>query len=62
MGDVLSGITGSLVAQGLGLADSLRCAVVVHGEAADLAAEKAGPRGMVASDLFPEIRQLVNPA
>jgi len=61
MGDVLSGITASLLAQGLSPADSLRCAVVIHGEAADLAREIAGPRGMLATDLFLYIQQLVNP-
>lgn len=61
MGDVLSGITGSLVAQGLTLANSLKCGVVIHGEAADLAAAQDGQRGMQASDIFPFIRQLVNP-
>lgn len=62
MGDVLSGIVGSLLAQGLGLGDSLRCGVVVHGEAADLAQAEGGERGLLASDLFPHIRQLVNPS
>ena len=61
MGDVLSGITAALVAQGLTLEQSLRCAVCIHGEAADLAMESGGQRGMVATDLFPFIRQLVNP-
>ena len=61
MGDVLSGITASLVAQGLSLADSLRCAVVIHGEVGDLAAQQHGPRGLLASDLFRHIQQLVNP-
>lgn len=62
MGDVLSGIAGSLVAQGLTLADSLRCAVVIHGEAGDLVAQQHGSRGLVAADLFACIQQLVNPA
>jgi len=62
MGDVLSGIAASLLAQGLDPADSLKCAVVIHGEAADLAMQVAGPRGMLASDLFPYIQRLVNPA
>ena len=61
MGDVLSGIAGSFVAQGLTLADSLTSAVCVHGEAGDLAMAVGGQRGMVASDLFSPIRQLVNP-
>ncbi|MDP6416525.1 MAG: NAD(P)H-hydrate dehydratase, partial [Gammaproteobacteria bacterium] len=62
MGDVLSGITAALVAQGLTLEQSLCCGVCIHGEAADLAMESGGQRGMVATDLFPFVRQLVNPA
>lgn len=61
MGDVLSGIIAGLHAQGLSLEDSLSCAVCVHGEAADLAAAEAGERGLIATDLMPFIRQLVNP-
>ncbi|MDO9319277.1 MAG: NAD(P)H-hydrate dehydratase [Gammaproteobacteria bacterium] len=60
MGDVLSGMIGAFIAQGLSLADSLRCAVCVHGESADLAAAAAGERGMLATDLLQYIRQLVN--
>ncbi len=61
MGDVLSGLIAGLVAQGLSLQDALNCAVCVHGEAADLAAGQFGQRGLLASDLFPFIRQLLNP-
>ncbi|SDI68915.1 NAD(P)H-hydrate epimerase [Ferrimonas sediminum] len=59
-GDVLSGIIASLLAQGLSLMDAAACGVCLHGEAADIAAE-GGQRGMLASDLMPYIRQLVNP-
>lgn len=62
MGDVLSGIVGGLVAQGLSLQESLCSAVCIHGEAADLSMQESGQRGMVATDLFHFIRQLVNPA
>jgi ADP-dependent NAD(P)H-hydrate dehydratase / NAD(P)H-hydrate epimerase len=62
MGDVLSGIVGGLVAQGNSLENSLCAAVCIHGEAADLAMENGGQRGMLATDLMPYIRQLVNPA
>jgi NAD(P)H-hydrate epimerase len=62
MGDILSGVIGGLVAQGLALQHSLCSAVCIHGEAADLAMEAGGERGMVATDLFPYIRQLVNPS
>ncbi|KFZ37534.1 carbohydrate kinase [Shewanella mangrovi] len=58
-GDVLSGIIGALIAQGLDLSRATIAAVVIHGEAADKAAED-GERGMLASDLFPWIRRLVN--
>ncbi len=60
MGDVLSGLTGGLIAQGLPPSVALQCAVAIHGEAADLAAETAGERGMLACDLMPYIRQLAN--
>ncbi|QSX29481.1 NAD(P)H-hydrate dehydratase [Shewanella cyperi] len=58
-GDVLSGIIAALMAQGLAPMTATIAGVVVHGEAADLAAA-AGERGMLASDLMPFIRQLVN--
>ena len=60
MGDVLTGIIGGLAAQGISLIDSAKLGVCVHAHAADVAAAGA-PRGMLASDLFPHIRQLVNP-
>lgn len=62
MGDVLSGIVGSLVAQGNSLENSLCAGVCIHGEAADLCMQADGQRGMAATDLMPYIRQLVNPA
>ncbi|PKF61192.1 bifunctional ADP-dependent NAD(P)H-hydrate dehydratase/NAD(P)H-hydrate epimerase [Psychromonas sp. psych-6C06] len=60
MGDVLSGIIAGLLAQGL---DSLQASILgvsIHGLAADAAAE-TDERGLLASDLFPYIRKLVNP-
>ena len=62
MGDVLSGIVVSLLAQGLTLQQSLCCGVAIHGKAADLAMDDGGQRGMVATDLLQFIRQLVNPS
>lgn len=59
MGDVLSGIIGGLLAQQLDLSAATRLAVHVHGEAADLAAID-GERGLLASDLLPYIRELLN--
>lgn len=59
-GDVLSGIIGGLVAQGVSLADAAKLGVCVHGEAADLCAKESGQRGMLASDLIPKVRMLLN--
>ncbi len=61
MGDVLSGVIGGLLAQGIALKDACSLGVCLHASAADYAAE-SGERGMLASDLLPEIRRLVNPA
>lgn len=60
MGDVLSGIIGALLGQGLSLPDAACAGVWIHSKAADLCA-RDGERGMLAGDLFPYIRQLVNP-
>ncbi|MGJ0516529.1 MAG: NAD(P)H-hydrate dehydratase [Methylomicrobium sp.] len=60
MGDVLSGVIAGLIAQGLALQEAAEQGVFVHGRAADLAAAKDGERGLLATDLFPYLRQLVN--
>ncbi|TNF01519.1 MAG: NAD(P)H-hydrate dehydratase [Gammaproteobacteria bacterium] len=60
MGDVLSGITGALLAQGIDPGQALSLAVGLHAEAADRAAVD-GERGMVATDLLGPLRRLVNP-
>jgi NAD(P)H-hydrate epimerase len=59
MGDVLSGIVGGLLAQGLPSDAALQLGVCLHAEAADIAAEK-GERGLLATDLFGPLRQLIN--
>ncbi|WP_298771649.1 NAD(P)H-hydrate dehydratase [uncultured Shewanella sp.] len=58
-GDVLSGIIGALLGQGLNTLNAAVLGVVIHGKAADLAAIN-GEIGMLASDLMPFIRQLLN--
>tara|TARA_R110001583_G_scaffold6618_5_gene33583 strand:+ start:8827 stop:10329 length:1503 start_codon:yes stop_codon:yes gene_type:complete len=60
MGDVLSGIIAGLLAQGLDTLQASILAVSIHGLAADAAAG-SDERGLLASDLFPYIRELVNP-
>ncbi len=61
MGDVLAGIIGALLAQGLSSYDAARAGVMVHALAGDAAARSLGERGLMASDLFPFIQQGVNP-
>ena len=61
MGDVLSGMLGALLAQGLPLEAAARLGVLVHARAADMAACDAGERGLLAGDLASYARILVNP-
>lgn len=58
MGDILAGVCGAMLAQGLELEDAAKMAAWVHSKAADLAAEE-GQRGMLASDLLPFVRRLL---
>lgn len=60
MGDILAGVIAGLMAQGYSLKDAAQQGVYLHGMAADLAAEQSGERGLLASDLMPYLRQLVN--
>ena len=60
MGDVLSGVIGGLLAQGLSRESAARSGVWLHSAAADLAAVEAGERGLLASDLAPWLRRLAN--
>jgi NAD(P)H-hydrate epimerase len=60
MGDVLSGVIGSLIAQHLDLFDAAQAGVFVHSLAADIAAEKDGERGLLASDVIAELCGAVN--
>ncbi len=60
MGDVLSGVIAALMAQGLTASDAAQLGVCLHGEAADLAVADDGIRGLLATDLLPYMRQLLN--
>lgn len=60
MGDVLTGVVAGLLAQGFSLADAARIGCTLHAAAADQAA-MSGERGLLASDLMPVVRELVNP-
>ncbi len=60
MGDILSGIIGGLLAQGLepSLAAELGCCL--HSAAADMAVEEQGVRGLAATDVLAHLRKLLN--
>lgn len=60
MGDILSGILGGLLAQGLPLEEAARVGATVHSVAADMAAEELGQRGLLALDLIPYLCQLLS--
>ena len=62
MGDVLTGVIAALRAQGLGAGEAARRGAMLHAMAADRAAALGGERGLLASDLFPALRQLANQA
>jgi ADP-dependent NAD(P)H-hydrate dehydratase / NAD(P)H-hydrate epimerase len=59
MGDVLTGVIAGLIAQGIEINHATKLGVCLHAEAADRAAI-AGERGMMALDLMPHLRNLVN--
>jgi ADP-dependent NAD(P)H-hydrate dehydratase / NAD(P)H-hydrate epimerase len=59
MGDILTGVIAGLVGGGLPLMEAASLGVLVHAKAGDLASME-GERGMIATDLFPYLRQLMN--
>lgn len=58
MGDVLSGVIGALLAQGLPPLSAATLGVCLHGAAGDIAAQD-GQRGLVATDLIAPMRELL---
>jgi len=60
MGDLLSGIIGSLVAQGLSLQIAAELGCCLHSSAADMAVSELGYRGIAATDLLPYLHKLLN--
>ncbi len=55
MGDVLSGIIGGFLGQGMTAGDALKVGVFMHGYAADRLAARIGPAGYLASELADEL-------
>lgn len=61
MGDVLSGMIAALLAQGMPPAQAAIAGVWLHGAAGDAAvASGHGPAGLMASEILPEARRLLN--
>ncbi len=59
MGDVLAGVVGGLMAQGMAVVDASVVGVYLHGMAGDIAAERTGEAGLVATDLIEESALLI---
>mgnify|MGYP001213361440 CR=1 FL=1 len=61
MGDTLTGVVAGLLAQGLDSDVAATMGAYLHAAAGDRAAAGQGERGLLASDLLPHLRRLVNP-
>lgn len=61
MGDVLNGVIAGLLAQGFSPFNAALGGVMLHAESADMAEHESGECGMLATDLLPYLRQLMNP-
>lgn len=59
-GDVLTGVIAGLRAQGLAAVDAARFGVWCHARAGDEAGAAEGERGLMAGDLLPRVRSIVN--
>ncbi len=55
MGDVLTGVIASLLAQGLKFKEAIVAGVYLHGKAGDQVAARLGDRGLLATDVIEEI-------
>ncbi len=57
-GDILAGIIGSLLAQGMDLTKAAVCGAYIHGLSADLISKKVSKTAMIASDLLDGIKEV----
>ncbi|MCE5330273.1 NAD(P)H-hydrate dehydratase [bacterium] len=55
-GDILTGIIGSLLCQGMDLTDAAVCGAYIHGLASDIISRKTGKTSMIATDLLEGIK------
>lgn len=61
MGDVLTGVIGSLLGQGFAPFDAAVAGVYLHGRAGDLAARALGPVGLLATDVAAQLPAAIRP-
>ncbi len=52
MGDVLSGIIGSLIGKGMKIKEACRVGVLLHSMAGELALEELGEESLIATDII----------
>ena len=57
-GDILTGIIGSLLAQGMSLADAAVCGTYIHGMASDIVASYTSKTSQIATDLLEGIKKV----
>ena len=59
-GDMLSGMIGAFIAQGMSAVDAAKCAVYIHGLCGDIAAEKISRRGILVCDMLEQLGALMS--
>jgi hydroxyethylthiazole kinase-like uncharacterized protein yjeF len=57
-GDILTGIIGSLLCQGMGLMESAVCGAFIHGLAADIMVKETSRTSLIATDLLEGIKKV----
>jgi NAD(P)H-hydrate epimerase len=57
-GDILTGITGSLLCQGLRLTDAAVCAAYIHGMSSDIMTARTGNYSQIATDLLDGLKEV----
>jgi NAD(P)H-hydrate epimerase len=60
-GDVLAGVIGAMMGQGLNAWEAATTGVVAHAAAGDRAAIEIGQRGLIASDIVDRLPAALNP-
>ena len=60
MGDVLTGVIAGLMAQGVSSERAGALGVYIHGSAGDIAAEKLGMHGLIASDVLKAVPEAIS--